>query len=184
MRDFRLVDAFSAPPGDEWEESRWPEHDLREWADDPFYAYALRERCDDALDVPPSRLGGDALLRIVLARIERGMLRLYRRCPKSAPAAAAPAAIRPTEEVPWDYEPPVEAPRREPEETQEADWIEIEIVLEDGTPVRNEPVTLTLSDGSTRSTTTDENGVARLLQIVSGECELSFARDRRELRAG
>lgn len=182
MRTFRLSRALYEPPDDEWEPSPWPEQDLRAWAADPFLRHDLYAAWGTELGPRPSWLGDEAALQVILAAIQSGRLRLHRHRPVSAPVVSAPVAKEPAPpEVPWDYEPAADEPARE--ETDELDWIEIEVLLEDGTPVRSETVTITLSDGATRTTTTDENGVARLVQIVSGECELSFSRDRRELRA-
>lgn len=183
MNDFRLCDPHSPPPSEEWEPSAWPEADLRDWAGDPFRTHDLFAAYHEH-GLRPSWLGHDGAIEVTLAAIRSGRLRLYRRRPLCGLVSAAPATPgQPAPELPWNQDPPPD-PVPDPEETDEADWIEIEVVLESGEPVRDEPITITLPDGSTRAATTDENGVARLLQIASGVCELRFSRDRRELRAG
>lgn len=53
-------------------------------------------------------------------------------------------------------------------------WIEVELVDERGRPVAGERWSLTLPDGTTRSGTTDDKGVARVEGIDPGTCWVSF----------
>lgn len=53
-------------------------------------------------------------------------------------------------------------------------WIEIVLVDRENNPVANESCNITLSDGTTRSATTDRSGKVRLQGIPQGICRVSF----------
>ena len=55
-----------------------------------------------------------------------------------------------------------------------ADWVEIELVDDDGKPVPGEEYKIELPDGSVQTGTLDENGLARYDAIVSGQCKITF----------
>ncbi len=57
---------------------------------------------------------------------------------------------------------------------QAIDWIEVELVDEDGHPMRNVAYHLALPDGSVRRGKLDVTGRLRIDGIASGECKLSF----------
>jgi hypothetical protein len=56
------------------------------------------------------------------------------------------------------------------------DWIEIELLDEDGTAVPNEVYTIVLPDGSKRQGKLDARGLARIDGIPSGTCRVTFPR--------
>jgi len=99
---------------------------------------------------------------------------------------AAPAAPQETEKVVSGkdiaYTPvaPIEAeavapPQAEEETTEETDWIEIELVGEDGSPIPGEAYEITHTDGSVLSRgQLDENGKARVTNIETDNYLVSF----------
>lgn len=60
--------------------------------------------------------------------------------------------------------------------TVELHWIEIELVGEDGSPIRNEEYLIVTSDLQKHIGMTDGKGRARLERIPAGECKVSFPR--------
>ncbi len=54
------------------------------------------------------------------------------------------------------------------------DWIEIELVDEEGNPVPDEAYRITLPDGSSVTGTLDSNGFARHDDIPAGYCDVTF----------
>ncbi len=54
------------------------------------------------------------------------------------------------------------------------DWIEILLVGEDGVGIRYEKCTVTDPDGKVHQGRTDANGLLRVAQISTGECEVCF----------
>lgn len=59
-------------------------------------------------------------------------------------------------------------------QAQAVEWVEFALVSADGDPIANEPYEVKLADGSTRSGTTDANGMAYLAGIKPGSCEVTF----------
>jgi len=57
---------------------------------------------------------------------------------------------------------------------QKADWIEIELVGMDDSPIPGMPYEITLPDGRVDKGTTDSRGKARLRGLPSGNCQISF----------
>jgi hypothetical protein len=49
------------------------------------------------------------------------------------------------------------------------DFVDVAVLNEEGEPVFNQKVKLTFADGTTKETTTDENGIAYLLEAPPGE---------------
>jgi hypothetical protein len=64
-----------------------------------------------------------------------------------------------------------ERPEREPEPHE---WIEIELVDEEGAPVANAPVELEMPDGSKRRGVTNAVGKWRIDRIPGGQCRARF----------
>ncbi|GEM_PF-4425034 len=65
------------------------------------------------------------------------------------------------------------------------DWIEIEILDDRQVPVVGTTLHFSLPDGSTRTATTDSFGLARVIGLPPGNCEVTFLElDDRELEAG
>jgi hypothetical protein len=54
------------------------------------------------------------------------------------------------------------------------EWIEIQLVGEDGSGVRNEKCTIIAPDGKEHRGKTDANGMLRVEGIPEGECKVSF----------
>ncbi len=54
------------------------------------------------------------------------------------------------------------------------DWIEFSFVDDDGEPLKNEPYTLILPNNVTQEGTLDSTGSARIEDIASGSCKISF----------
>ncbi len=74
---------------------------------------------------------------------------------------------------------PGQKPRVDP--VAQTTWIEIVLLDQEGVPVADEPYTLVLPDGGTRSGQLDARGFARIEGIVAGVCDVSFPRiDGRE----
>ncbi len=66
---------------------------------------------------------------------------------------------------------------------EDKDWIEIVLEDHDGTPVANERYRIRLPDGDTRQGQLDANGFARVDEIPSGLCQVSFPeRDAAEVK--
>ena len=88
---------------------------------------------------------------------------------KPGETVAAPPAHKPpkTEEA---VEPGSEA-KKEPEPP---DWIEIEMVTEDGEPAAGERYKIELPDGSVAEGTLDQKGFARVEGVKPGNCKVSF----------
>ena len=62
-----------------------------------------------------------------------------------------------------------------------ADWIAIELVTPDGTPVPGEPFVLELPDGKTFTGKLDNLGRIRVEGVAPGNCKVSFPeRDAKE----
>ena len=62
-----------------------------------------------------------------------------------------------------------------PENQDKTHWIEIQLVGEDGKGIPGEPYRVTLPDGTTVAEgTLDENGSARVENIDSGTCQVTF----------
>ncbi len=98
-------------------------------------------------------------------------------------AAATSQAMTPRQwEAAARAERPLPAPRAQPAATEAAadppapttDWIEVRLVGEDGAPIAGERFVVVLPDGSQREGTTDSDGLARLDNIASGNCRVSF----------
>lgn len=68
------------------------------------------------------------------------------------------------------------APEPEPREEEQDpdDFIEIELVDEQGTPVANEPFSIRFPDGTVLDSTLDDQGRARFDGIPSGTCQVRF----------
>jgi hypothetical protein len=62
----------------------------------------------------------------------------------------------------------------ETEQETEKTWIEIELVDDDGKPVRYERYKLTLPDGSVKWGRLDDSGKARVERLQAGNCQLTF----------
>lgn len=62
----------------------------------------------------------------------------------------------------------------EEEAAKTANWIEIELVGEDGKPIPDEPYRITLPDGTVEEGTLDDNGVARVEGFEPGDCQVTF----------
>jgi hypothetical protein len=58
------------------------------------------------------------------------------------------------------------------------DWVNVELVDDDGTPVPGEPFVVELPDGTTRSGLTDGAGCAYLVGIPNGTCKITFPQTR------
>lgn len=68
-----------------------------------------------------------------------------------------------------------DAPAHQPDDDEEKEWIELELVDEDDNPVPNEKYRITLPDGQTVAQgTTDERGIARVTGIDPGSCQVTF----------
>lgn len=82
---------------------------------------------------------------------------------KAAPASTAASASNKSE------------PEKQSEkEKDKTDWIEIEFVGEDDSPISGEKYEVTLPDGSVASGTLDANGFARIEGFEPGKCKVSF----------
>jgi type VI secretion system secreted protein VgrG len=57
---------------------------------------------------------------------------------------------------------------------EKKDWIEIELVGEDDSPISGEKYQVTLPDGTVASGTLDGDGFARIEGFDSGDCKVSF----------
>lgn len=120
-----------------------------------------------SLGVGPHWLGG--------VRYYRGREQPVRPPEYGGAPAAAPEVPRPPARV-------VRQPAAP--EVRNKTWIEIELLDENGAPVPNEPYSVQLPDGSTRSGTLDAAGRARVDGIDPGSCEISFPEiDTRAWRA-
>jgi len=62
----------------------------------------------------------------------------------------------------------------EPEPAPELDWVEIELVDEDDLPIQGARFELTLPDGSTRRTRTDDRGRFFVPSTDPGQCQLRW----------
>lgn len=158
---------------------------------------ALRELLGaDAPWLPLDRMDD----REVVARLARdlvaGSVRAARLPPPPPPRipagrGAGPAASQAMTPRQWEEatraERPLPAPRPgaarsgpdemeadEAEPAAEVDWIEIQLVGEDDSPLPGERYEVTLPDGSTRGGVTGNDGVARLEGIPSGTCRVTF----------
>lgn len=70
---------------------------------------------------------------------------------------------------------PFKNPNTSEESEEKKNWIEIEMVGEDGSPVVGEAYRIILPDGKTAAEgTLDEKGCARISGIEPGNCKISF----------
>jgi hypothetical protein len=58
--------------------------------------------------------------------------------------------------------------------SEERTWIEIEVVFDTGAPARGVRYEIALPDGQVRTGWTDPEGIARLVGIPAGSCQISF----------
>ena len=63
------------------------------------------------------------------------------------------------------------------DDDEETHWVSVELVYDDGTPVKDEPVEIKLPKGQKRSDKTDENGKFKVEKFKdSGTCEVNFTK--------
>ena len=69
---------------------------------------------------------------------------------------------------------PHKPPQDEEEEEEKTAWIEVELVDEEDNPVPGEKYEITLSDDTVAKGTLDQNGFARVENILPGGCKITF----------
>lgn len=116
-------------------------------------------RCDDA-----------ELVEILASALADGRLVLVRRhrriqtWPSSEVEVVSPRAVEEAEA------PPVALTAPAPAKT----WIEIQLLGEDGKPIAGERYRIELPDGALQEGTLDSQGIARVSDIESGDCRITF----------
>ena len=126
------------------------------------------------------RLVSNPMHRATLGRLRGGRARHADRAPSVAELERLFASRLVLEALPLAALPPpasppeVEEPAAFEGASEEADWIEIELVDPEGNPVPRVRFQLRSSDGRTRSGVLNDNGWARVERLVAGEYEVSF----------
>jgi type VI secretion system secreted protein VgrG len=95
--------------------------------------------------------------------------------PPVAPEAATSGEnVKPPAHKPPKTEEVVQQGGEEKKEPEPPDWIELEMVNEDGEPAAGERYTIELPDGSVAEGTLDQKGYARVEGVKPGNCKVSF----------
>lgn len=128
---------------------------------DPIEGMVLRRAALDLTAGAPLREGHEALARLVGA-VRTGVLVLLRVAPPRYRGPHKPVEAR--EEEDFDR----------PQQQLDTDWIEIQLLDEEGRGISGQRYLVVLPDGRERRGFTDSLGSARLTRIPSGSCKVSF----------
>lgn len=128
---------------------------------DPIEGLVLRGAAMELVAGAPVREGHEALARLVRA-VQAGTLVLLRVQPPRYRGPHKP--VEPREEEDFD----------KPQQQPDTDWIEIQLLDEQGRGISGQRYLIVLPDGRERRGFTDSLGSARLNRIPSGSCKVSF----------
>jgi hypothetical protein len=148
--------------------AQWVTSQLERWGvsadDDTFLRYRLQPVFEALYGRQPGAIATVTMCRAVVDALRGGRLIATL---VGVPAIARTWIVGPREE-------PVEAAADDPREEKALEWIEIELVDEDGEPVGNQRYRVELPDGSIREGRLNARGFVRIDRVDPGTCKVMF----------